>query len=145
MLQPTSIKASLEGRQLVARHEHYTVSTEVVSPENRESENGPVRAVIRMTTDLPRQVIELFKEPEATVAMMNDFNTFAALGALSSDRGKVYIGSRLTIYEANLLHRTAGPYSRVKRALGRKITSPIAAMFTTSHLGCAAPPGSWGS
>jgi hypothetical protein len=96
VLQPTSIKASLEGSALLARHEHYTIRTEVVAPESRESKNGPIRAVVRMKTDLPRQVIELFKEPEATVAM----NAFAALGALSSDRGKVYIGSRLTIYEA---------------------------------------------
>jgi hypothetical protein len=100
VLQPTSIKASLDGDTLVARHEHYTIRTEVVPPENREAENRPIRAVVRMTTELPRQVIELFKKedyPEATVA----WNAFAALGALSWERGKFFVGSRLTIYEAD--------------------------------------------
>ena len=41
LLHPTSIKASLEGTALIARHEHYTMRIEVVPPENRESENGP--------------------------------------------------------------------------------------------------------
>ena len=96
MLQPTSIKASLKGNTLVARHEHYTIRIDVVPPENRESENGPIRAVVRMTTELPKPILKHFREPELTVPM----NAFAALGALSSDQGSVYIGSRLTIYEA---------------------------------------------
>ena len=96
LLHPTSIKASLEGTTLIARHEHYTIRIEVVPPENRGSENGPIRAVVRVTSELPSQVIEFFKEPEAMVGM----NVFAVLGALTFDRGKVYIGSRLTIYEA---------------------------------------------
>ena len=96
LLHPTSIKASLEGTVLIARHEHYTMRIEVVPPENRELENGPICAVVRVTSELPSQVMEFFKEPEATVSM----NVFAALGALTFDRGKVYIGSRLTIYEA---------------------------------------------
>ena len=75
---------------------------EVVPPENRGSENGPFCAVVRVTSELPSQVIELFNEPEATVSM----NVFAALGALTFDRGKVYIGSRLTIYEAEDAWRT---------------------------------------
>lgn len=33
MLQPTSIKASLKGNTLTARHEHYTIRIEVVPPE----------------------------------------------------------------------------------------------------------------
>jgi hypothetical protein len=56
MLQPTSIKASLEGSTLVARHEHYTTRIEVVPPESRVSETGPIRAVVRMTTEVPRQL-----------------------------------------------------------------------------------------
>ena len=96
LLHPTSIKASLEGTALIARHEHYTMRIEVVPPENRRVRKRPIRAVVRVTSELPSQVMEFFKEPEATVSM----NVFAALGALTFDRGKVYIGSRLTIYEA---------------------------------------------
>ena len=104
MLQPTSIKASLKGNTLTARHEHYTIRIEVVPPETRESENGPIRAVVRMITELPKPILTLFqgKEAEATAA----YNAFAALGSLCADRGNVYIGSRLTIYEAEDSWRT---------------------------------------
>jgi hypothetical protein len=104
MLQPTSIKASIEGNALIARHEHYKIRIEVVAPENRESENGPIRAVVRMITELPKPFLELFKGKEAETTA--SFNSFAALGALTSDRGKVFIGSRLTIYEAEDAWRT---------------------------------------
>ena len=102
MLEPTSIKASIEGSTLVARHEHYTMRVEVIPAEDPDSENGPIRAVVRVTTELPKQVSELFKSPESTVPM----NAFAALGALSADKGRVYIGSRLTIYEVEDAWRT---------------------------------------
>ena len=97
MLKPTSIKATLEGDSLIAQHEHYKMRLDVIPPENRESEDGPIRAVVRITTELPKPVLELFKgrEAEATSA----FNAFAALGALTAEKGKVFIGSRLTIYE----------------------------------------------
>jgi hypothetical protein len=85
----------LDGSTLVGRHDHYTTSIEVVPPEHRESEIGPIRAVVRITTELPGQVQELFQAPEMTVLM----NSFAALGALTWERGKVFVGSRLTIYE----------------------------------------------
>ncbi len=98
MLQPTSIKARLEGSTLVARHEHYTVRVEVVSPENRESENGAIRAVVRLITDLPKNILDMFKGKEAEAAAM--LNAFAGLGAVYSEAGEIHIGSRLTIYEA---------------------------------------------
>jgi hypothetical protein len=68
MLQPTSINASLEGGKLIARHEQYTTCIEVVLPESCVSERGPIRAVVRMTTELPQQTVELLKEPEAIEA-----------------------------------------------------------------------------
>jgi hypothetical protein len=99
MLQPTSINASIEGNALIARHENYKTHIEVVAPENAESVNGRIRAVVRMITELPKPFFDLFlKGKEAE--MMAGFNSFAALGALTSDHGKVFIGSRLTIYEA---------------------------------------------
>lgn len=95
MLQSTSIKTTLEGSTLLAAHEHYTVRVEVLPPESQESEHGPIRAVVRLTTELPQSLQGLFDEPEKTVPM----NAFAALGSLSVDQNGVYIGSRLTIYE----------------------------------------------
>ena len=97
VLQPTSIKASIEGNALIARHEHYTCRVEVVAPENPELDLDPIRAVVRITTELPKSIAERFKgQEEETMAICN---RFAALGALTSDRGNVFIGSRLTIYE----------------------------------------------
>jgi hypothetical protein len=96
LLRPTTIKASLKGNALLARHEHYTTRVEVVPPATRETEDGPIKAVVRITTELPKQLSGFFKKPEATVAM----NRFAALGALFSDGASTCIGSRLTIYEA---------------------------------------------
>lgn len=97
MLAPTSIKVTRKDNALLARHEHYTIRIEVVPPEVRESENGPIRAVVRMITELPKPLLALFhgRVPDTTAA----FNAFAALGALYSDRDVVHIGSRLTIYE----------------------------------------------
>lgn len=102
MLEPTSIRASIEGSTLVARHEHYTVRVEVVPAEAPGSDERTIRAVVRVKADLPKQFDEFFKEPEATVGM----NSFAALGALSWDPARAYVGSRLTIYEAEDAWRT---------------------------------------
>ena len=98
MLAPTPIKLPRKDNALLARHEHYTIRIEVVPPEVRESENGPIKAVVRMITELPKPLLALFqgRVPDSTAA----FNAFAALGALYSDRDVVHIGSRLTIYEA---------------------------------------------
>lgn len=104
MLQQTSIKATMQGNTLTARHEHYTIRVEVITPETRESENGPIRAVVRMVTELPKPILKLFDGEKAETAAM--FNAFAALGSVCVDRGNVYIGSRLTIYEKEDAWRT---------------------------------------
>jgi hypothetical protein len=98
MLEQTSIVATLRGNVLLARHEHYTTRIEVLPPENCESENGPIQAVVRVITDLPTPVQSLFQGREA--AVMAAYNSFAGLGALYGNGGTVQIGSRLTIYQA---------------------------------------------
>jgi len=97
MLKPTSIKASRDGNAIIARHEHFTTRVEVIPPESRESENGPIRAVVRIKTDLPQPLQKIFESAEA----MSAFNSMAALGALTTERGNTYVGSRLTIYDAD--------------------------------------------
>jgi hypothetical protein len=96
-LEPTSIKASLSDATLLARHEHYTTRIDVNPPRERNSDNGPIRAVVRVMSELPVTLKPLFKAPEVTVAM----NGFAGLGALIWNDGKVAVGSRLSIYEAD--------------------------------------------
>ena len=104
MLEPTSIKASIEGNTLIAQHEHYKIRLEVVPPETRESENGPIKAVVRLVTELPAPMVELIKGNYSE--LIATFNSFAALGSLTFDNGKIYIGSRLTIYEGEDSWRT---------------------------------------
>lgn len=95
LLQSTSFKSSINDNTLVAREGSYTTRVEVIEPENRETIDQPIQAMVRVTTELPSDLAELFKDPEMTVST----NRFATLGALTSEQGKVYIGSRLTIYE----------------------------------------------
>jgi hypothetical protein len=98
MLAPTTIKVTRkDDNTLLAKHEHYTVKVEVVPADERNSENGPIRAVVQITSELPAQIRQLFngKEESATCT----FNAFAALSALYVDGGKLLNGSRLTIYE----------------------------------------------
>jgi hypothetical protein len=99
MLAPTSIKATIRGDSLIAQHEHYAIRIEVVPPEVRESENGPIRAVVRMITELPAPILSMFTGRQA--AATASLNSLAALGALYQDGQAVRIGSRLTIYEAD--------------------------------------------
>ena len=97
MLSPTTIKTSLKKNCLLAKHEHYTVRIEVAPPKSKESQNGPIRAVVRLITELPAPLQTIFaNNQDATIAT---FNSFAALNGLYSEGGKVLAGSRLTIYE----------------------------------------------
>lgn len=98
MLEPTSIQASLQGNVLVARHEHYTIRIEVVPPDASQTGSEPIRAVVRVITELPARIQTFFEGREAAAAAV--YNRYAALGALYSDSGAIKIGSRLTIYEA---------------------------------------------
>jgi hypothetical protein len=54
-----------------------------------------------MTTDLQRKLLPMFKGRENSTTAA--FNAFAALGALYSDRGTIQLGSRLTIYEEDVV------------------------------------------
>lgn len=97
-LQATTIKASMDGDALVAQHAHYKVRVEVSPPSTRESKNGPIKAVVRVISELPKPILQLFAGIEADATAT--FNSFAALGSINVDHGRVSIGSRLTIYEA---------------------------------------------
>ena len=78
-LRSMRIKASLVGTTLVARHEHSTTRIEVAPTKvHASAEKGKIRAVVRMTTELPQHFVKLYKEPEAMVAM----NSFCGIGRL---------------------------------------------------------------
>jgi len=97
-LEPTTIKARIEGDVLVAKHENYTTRIEVYSPEPNCIQLDPIKAVVKIKTELPAQIVRgLNLAKPDSVAMLN---SFAALGALCYENGNAYIGSRLTIYGA---------------------------------------------
>jgi hypothetical protein len=98
LLVPASIRTERHGLALLAHHGPWTTRVEVLPPEERGSESGAIRCVVRVVTELPEALLQVFQARRSeTVAA---FNAFAALGALHDDGGRMCIGSRLTIYEA---------------------------------------------
>lgn len=97
MLSTGTIKASIEGSSLLAKHEHFTTKVEVLPPDPGAESDEPIRAVVRLTTELPRPLQAMMKGRELESTSM--FNPMAALGALTIERSKVFVGSRLTIFE----------------------------------------------
>ena len=90
-LTQTTLKTKRDGDSLIVMHPNFATHVDVVAPANRESENGPIKAVVQLRTELPREVAAMFSKPEMTVAM----NAMVTLGALTYDNGKVFVGSRL--------------------------------------------------
>ena len=64
LLKMVPIKASVSGQSLIASHEHYTTRVDVVPPSKRESEDGPIRAVVRVITELPAEMLPFFAKAE---------------------------------------------------------------------------------
>ena len=95
LLNPTSIVAYQEKNTVIAKHEHYVTRIEVNPPDDMESDNVPIQAVVRVKTQLPAQIEAFVDAPEMIAA----FNPLAALSGLVHEDGRVYIGSRLTIYK----------------------------------------------
>ncbi len=104
MLQPTTIKVTLKGNALIAQHEHYAIRVEVAPPATQSSESEPIKAVVRLVTELPAPLLSMFREQTASTTAA--FNAYAALGALYQEGATVRIGSRLTIYEGEDAWRT---------------------------------------
>ncbi len=95
ILSATNLTVKQDGNALVVKHPNMETRVEVSRPKDVESENGPIKAVVTIKTYLPKELAQIFSKPEATVS----FNPMVTLGGLTVENGKVYIGSRLTIYE----------------------------------------------
>jgi len=95
-LAQTTLTTKRDGHSLIVTHPSFATRVDVLAPANRGAENRPIKAVVQVRTDLPRELAARFSKPEMTVAM----NAMATLGALTYDDGKVFVGSRLTMYEA---------------------------------------------
>jgi hypothetical protein len=91
----TTLKATRKGDTLVVQQEKFTTHVEVIAPANREPENDPISAVVTMKTFLPQEFSTIVDRPE----MVSRLNKMAALGAITEQDGRHFIGSRLTVYE----------------------------------------------
>jgi hypothetical protein len=97
MLSTGTIKTSFDGNALLAKHDHYTTRVEVVPAAPGATKDEPIKAVVQVTTELPAPIQRMMKGREIESAAA--FNPMAALGALTFDKSRIYIGSRLTIFE----------------------------------------------
>ena len=97
MLSTGTIKTSFDGNALLAKHEHFTTKVEVVPPAPGATTDEPIKASVQVTTELPAPMQKMMKGREIESAAA--FNPMAALGALTCDKSRIYVGSRLTIFE----------------------------------------------
>ena len=97
LLIASGVNVKRKGNALLADNGRLITHLEVIQPEVKETEDGEISAVVRLTTELPKTLDTFFDGKQAEAAAM--FNAFASLGAIYSKSGKVIIGSRLTVYE----------------------------------------------
>jgi hypothetical protein len=97
LLSTGTIKTSIEGNVLLARHEHYTTRVEVVPADPGSASDAPIKAVVRVITELPAAIQQMVAGRET--GLFAAFNAMAALGAMTMQNGKACITSRLTIFE----------------------------------------------
>ena len=94
-LSATTLKVNQKGNSLVVKHTKLRTIVQVDKPGNIESEDESIKAIVTIKTYLPKEIFSLLPTPESTVAM----NAMVTTGALTVEKGKLFIGSRLTIYE----------------------------------------------
>ena len=85
-LAPTTLKASRKDDALIVQHEKLTTRVEVIEPANRESENGPISAVVTIKTPLPREFTSFLNKPD----MVSLLNAMASLSAVQRGRAALH-------------------------------------------------------
>lgn len=96
MLSETTLKISRDAESLIAEHETAVTTLKVIPPARDEVSKDPIQAVVQITTDLPGKFPRLpFLTPESLVFL----NRAAALGALTVESDRCFVGSRLTVFE----------------------------------------------
>jgi hypothetical protein len=95
-INQTSLKASRDGNALIVRNADFFTRIRVVPPSNRECGDATIKAVVEIRTELPKEIAGAFLNNLRLVATIN---AMATLGALTVEKDRCFIGSRLTIYE----------------------------------------------
>jgi hypothetical protein len=95
-ISQTNLKASRDHNSLIVRNKNLVTRVNVVSPDNRECGDATIRAVVQIKTELTEEMVTSFRiGPQ----LAGTFNAIATLGALTIEKDRYFIGSRLTIYE----------------------------------------------
>lgn len=94
-LAPTTLKASRKGDSLVVVNDKLTTRVDVEAPENPDTGDAVISAIVTIKTQMPPEFAALARKP----SFVNIINRMATLGAVTEDNGQFYIGSRLTVYE----------------------------------------------
>ena len=95
LLSACNLGVKQSGDGLIVKHRELETLVAIERPEIAETENGLIKAIVKIKTYLPKEISHFLSTPESTVAM----NAMVTLGALTVEDGKLFIGSRVTIYE----------------------------------------------
>jgi hypothetical protein len=95
-INQTNLKASRDGNSLIVRNANLITRVDVVLPVDRECDDATINAVVQVKTELPK---ELSASLLSSRQIAGTINKMATLGALTIERDRCFIGSRLTIYE----------------------------------------------
>jgi hypothetical protein len=95
-INQTNLKASRDHNSLIVRHAKLVTRIDVVPPAIRECGDAAIKAVVQMKTELPKEIVTGFR---INSQLAGTFNAMATLGALTIEKDRYFIGSRLTVYE----------------------------------------------
>jgi hypothetical protein len=94
-LKQTTLKPSREGDTLIVKHDRLVTRVDVLAPMVSETVDGKLAAIVTIKTELPSDFSSIFIKP----AMVSMVNSLATLGAVTEEKEKYFVGSRLTVYE----------------------------------------------
>jgi hypothetical protein len=95
-INQTNLKASRDHDSLIVRNTDLVTTVSVVRPDKRECGDATIKAVVQIKTELPKEISAAFRNH---AQLSGIFNAMATLGALTIEKDRYFIGSRLTIYE----------------------------------------------
>jgi hypothetical protein len=114
-INQTNLKASRDGNSLIVQNANLITRIDVVPPANQDCGDATIEAVVQIKTELPKEILGAFLDD---LRLVGTINAMATLGAVTVEKDRCFIGSRLTIYEqenawnlhfALLLFATIGP------------------------------------
>jgi len=84
-----------DGNTLIGYQDGTTTRISVDRPEDRKTEDGAIKAVVTIRTELPSGLSSTIVKP----TFVDNLNRMTTLGALMIEGGRLVIGSRITLYE----------------------------------------------